>query len=185
MKRFFYVTDDLDDLEAVQQQLEEKQITLPQIHVLSERESEVERHHLHEVESLLNNDVIHSTLVGAVIGLVLSTLLLSIVYWLGWTDTAAGWVPFVFLAVVILGFCTWEGGLYGIQAPHRQFKRFADALHDGKHVLFVDVSPKQVDLLKEVVEQHPKLRLAGSAEAHTGLTVRWLDNWHAFVKTMP
>ncbi|AGH46335.1 hypothetical protein C427_4230 [Paraglaciecola psychrophila 170] len=35
-----------------------------------------------------------------------------------------GGYTFGFLAVIVLGFCTWEGGLVGIQIPNYQFKRF-------------------------------------------------------------
>ena len=38
MKRYFYLSDDLDDLEAIQKELEERDITEPQIHVLSEQD---------------------------------------------------------------------------------------------------------------------------------------------------
>jgi hypothetical protein len=61
MERHYYLSDDLDDLEAVENELEAAGISTPQIHVLSENDSEVENHHLHEVDSFTKSDVVHST----------------------------------------------------------------------------------------------------------------------------
>ena len=54
--------------------------------------------------SFMKQDVVHSTLFGAAIGVVVCVLLLSLVHTAGLANTAAGWMPFVFLAVVLLGF---------------------------------------------------------------------------------
>ncbi|MFU8765343.1 MAG: NAD/FAD-utilizing enzyme, partial [Haliea sp.] len=78
------------------------------------------------------------------------------------------WVPPIFLAVIVLGFCTWEGGLIGIQEPHSDFKRFTDDLQAGKHVLFVDVSLPQEDILRRIVNDHPGLTAAGDGPAAPG-----------------
>ena len=53
MKRYYFISDDLDDLEAIETQLEAQGISTPQIHVLSEKDAEVESHHLHDVNSLM------------------------------------------------------------------------------------------------------------------------------------
>lgn len=185
MKRHFYITDNLDDLELVEQELEGSGVETPQIHILSEHDADVEKHHLHEVEAVLKKDVVHSMEVGAVAGVVIAAIVLSVAYLAGWTQSAAGWVPFIFLAVVILGFCTWEGGLFGIQEPHYQFKRFQNALHEGKHILFVDIDPAQEDTLSQVVTRHPQLHSAGVGEATPTLVVEVQKKWHNFVKAMP
>jgi len=185
MKRHFYISDNLDDLEHVEEELESSGVSTPQIHVLSEDDADVENHHLHKVEAVLKKDVVHSMEIGAMAGVVAATLVLIVAYFAGWTASAAGWVPFVFLAVVILGFCTWEGGLFGIQEPHYQFKRFQEALHEGKHVLFVDVDPSQEEVLSQVVARHSKLELAGVGEATPALIVGAQNTWRNFVKSMP
>jgi len=171
MLRHYFISDSLDDLEVFEEQLEAAGVSTPQIHVLSRNDAEVEQHHhLHEVQSFMKNDIVHSTALGAAIGLCASALVLAVAYFAGWTESAAGWIPFIFLAVVVLGFCTWEGGLFGIQKPNHNFARFEQALRDGKHLFFVDLEPHQEAVLENVLKFHPQVELAG-----TGASTRhWL-----------
>lgn len=155
MKRHYYISDDLDDLEIIENQLEEAGVATPQIHVLSEDDSGLEEHHLHQVEAVLKRDVVHGTEIGAVVGVIAAACIILFAWLSGLTETYT-WVPPIFLSVIILGFCTWEGGLIGIQEPHTDFRRFQDDLHAGKHVLFVDADPDQEETLKKVIKQDRK-----------------------------
>ena len=171
MLRHYFISDSLDDLEAFEEQLEAAGISTPQIHVLSRNDAEVEHHHhLHEVQSFMKNDIIHLTMRGAFVGICAFVLILLFAYFAGWTTSAAGWMPVIFLAVIVLGFCTWEGGLLGIQKPNHNFARFEKALSEGKHIFFVDLEPKQEAILERIVKSHPTAEMAG-----TGLSTRhWL-----------
>ncbi len=166
MLRHYFISDNLDDLEIFEEQLEAGGVATSQIHVLSRNDMEVEHHHhLHEVQSFMKNDIVHSTLRGAVVGVCASALVLVIAHFAGWTQTAAGWTPVIFLAVVLLGFCTWEGGLLGIQKPNHNFVRFEQALREGKHIFFMDLEPGQEPLLAEVLKSHPQVELAGTGSS--------------------
>ena len=161
--RHYFISDSLDDLEIFEEQLEAAGVATPQIHVLSTNDADVAKHsHLHAVQSLLRSDVIHSTTRGALVGILVSALALSVAHFAGWTQTAAGWMPFIFLAVIILGFCTWEGGFMGIQKPNHNFARFEQVLKDGKHVFFVDLEPNQEAPLEQILKAHPQIELAGT-----------------------
>ena len=185
MKRHFYISDNLNELASVENELKESGITTPQIHVLSSNDAEVQQHKLNEVEAVLKKDVVHSMELGAAIGVIASALVLLIAYLAGWTQSPAGWIPFIFLAIIVLGFCTWEGGLFGIQEPHHQFKQFKEALNNGKHVFFVDVTEQQEDTLEKVINSHPQLENAGEGESTPEWVVEWQNNWNGFIKTMP
>ncbi|GAA0852262.1 NAD/FAD-utilizing enzyme [Aliiglaciecola litoralis] len=185
MKRHYYISADLDDLEAVEKELESRGVATPQIHVLSENDAEVEKHHLHAIEAVLKQDVVHSTQIGAGVGVICATAVLLLAYVFDWYATAAGWIPFIFLAVVLLGFCTWEGGLIGIQVPNYQFKRFQKLLKNGKHVFFVDVTPEQESILTEIVQKHPRLKFAGDGDATPGWVVQGQDKFQKVMKTLP
>lgn len=171
MLRHFFISDNADDLELFEEQLEAAGVKRPQIHVLSRNVADVASHeHLNYVRSLMTSDLVHSTTRGAILGLVGFALVLLVAYFAGWTETAAGWVPFLFLAVLVLGFCTWEGGLSGIQRPNHNFARFDQALKDGKHVFIVDLEPSQEAILEKLLPLHPKVELAGTGPS----TQHWI-----------
>jgi len=185
MNRHYYISDNLDELEQLEDELEARGINTEQIHVLSENDAEVERHqHLHEVPSILKQDIIHSGSIGSLIGVALAVLVLLLAWLNDWAATPAGWIPFVFLAAVLLGFSVWEGSLFGMQQPNSAFRRFADRLHEGKHLFFVDVSPAQEPILSQVVAHHPRLELAGTGQASPGWALDLQHRWHQFRRMM-
>lgn len=170
MKRHFYISDDLDDLDRLEVELEASGVHKPQIHVFSKDDAAVETHdHLHNMESVFKNDVVHGTITGTWIGVAIAALVLIITSYSDWPESYT-WVPFIFLAIVLLGFCAWAGGLYGIQEPHKDFKRFELQLRQGKHVFIVDVDPDQEASLERAVQAHPGLLLAGTGKA----SPRWI-----------
>ncbi|SDZ68283.1 hypothetical protein [Pseudomonas sp. NFIX28] len=184
MNRHYYISDNLDELETVESELEASGISTEQIHVLSDRDADVEQHHLHDVNSLMKQDVVHSGEIGAVIGIPLAALVLLGAYLAGWTESAAGWVPFIFLAIVILGFCIWEGGFFGIQVPNSHFSKLKKNIKDGEHIFFVDVEPDQEPVLDQVISHHPQLQVAGTGAAAPHWIVAWLQKWHQFKRTI-
>jgi len=170
MKRHYFISDDLDDLDRIEQELERRGIHRPQIHVLSKDDTAVEKHpHLHNIEAVFKQDVVHGTLTGAMLGLLAASSVIIVTYLTGLAESY-GWMPFYFLAVVIFGFTTWSGGFYGIQTPHKDFRRFQNDLNDGKHVFIVDAEPAQEDILQQMANDHPHLYDAGTGNA----TPRWV-----------
>ncbi|PCJ22071.1 MAG: NAD/FAD-utilizing enzyme [Gammaproteobacteria bacterium] len=162
--RYYFVGNDLDDLEHLEEELEEGGISTPQIHVLSLNDGEMAKHpHLHEVQSITKLDLVHSTLLGAAVGVFGLCAIVSSAYLFNLTETV-GWLPFIFLAVLVFGFCSWEGGLIGISISNYKFRRFDDELKEGKHILFVDVTQDQEGILKPIVSNHPNVASAGTGK---------------------
>jgi hypothetical protein len=180
MKRHYYISDDLDELEVLEHELEADGIATEQIHVLSERDADVQQHRLNDVASLMKQDIVHSGIAGMVIGVVLALLVLVGGYLLGWTDSPAGWAPVGFLAIVVLGFCMWEGGFFGIQVQNSQFRRFKQRLAEGKHVFFVDIEPQQETRLEHAVKRHPRLVVAGVDSSSPSMAVNFLQRFNRF-----
>lgn len=173
MRRRYMISDDLDELELLEQQLEAEGVATPQIHVLSPKakDGEVAQHsHLHELQSFTKSDVVFSTTRAALLGFCAFVAVLLVAYVAGWTESAAGWMPFVFLAIVLFGFVTWEGGLYGIQKPNHNFARFEQSLMQGKHIFFADLEPAQEAVLERLLRDHPRIELAGSGDS----APRWI-----------
>ncbi|MBL4867506.1 MAG: magnesium transporter [Pseudomonadales bacterium] len=162
--RHYFVGSDLDDLEHVEEELEAGGITTEQIHVLSLDDGELAKHpHIHEVQSISKFDLVHSTLLGAVVGLFASSAVIFSAYWFGGISYV-GWTPFIFIAILAFGFCAWEGGLIGISTTNYKFRRFDSVLKAGKHVLFVDISPEEETILNPVIGNHPKVESAGTGK---------------------
>ncbi len=163
LQRHFLISDDLDDLEHLEEELEDEGVPTPQIHVFTLDDTEAEQHaHLHDVQSIMKRDVIHSFIVGASVGVVLALAILAATALFGWHQSAAGWIPFIFLAIIALGFCTWEGGLFGVQTLNSHFKQFEQRLAEGKHVFFCDLTEEQEPIFRRVVDAHPSAQHAGT-----------------------
>lgn len=179
MKRYFYLNESLDDLDQVEEELEASGLAKSQIHVFSKDDSGVEGHgHLHNTRSVFKTNVAHGMIIGAWVGLGIAALVLLVTYFSSWT-VAYTWIPFIFLAIISLGFSTWVGGLYGIQSPHKDLKKFVSRLNEGKHLFFVDVDSKQQGGLDSVIKAHPGMQLAGKGES----TPRWVVMAQQRIKT--
>ncbi len=187
MKRHYFTSDSLDELERFEQALETAGVPAAQIHVLSLDDTGVHNHHhLHEVQDFMKRDIVHSTEVGALMGVVAAGLVLGVAYLTGATQSVVGWTPFVFLAIVLLGFFTWEGGLLGIQTLNRQFERFERELNNGRHVFFVDVAPDEEPVLRRELASFQGIQAAGTGRARPRWMVVWQERVrHFFVDVMP
>lgn len=180
--RHYFISDDLDDLEAFEEQLEQAGLFTAQIHVLTSDDTGAARHrHLHTVQSLMKKDIIHSAEIGALIGAVLALVVLLGASVSSLPEGTLGWTPFVFLSIVLFGFCTWEGGLFGIQETNVQFRRFDEAIRNSRHLFFVDVSANQAELLRSVARQHPQLEWAGTGQGTPGWVHRFKDKLLWFI----
>lgn len=185
MKRHFYISDNLDDLAALERELEAQGLADYQIHVFSQDEAGLASHQLHAVADMMKRDLLHAGWIGASVGALLALIIVLTGYFTGLTATAAGWLPFVFLAVVALGFCTWEGGLYGIQRPKVDLAPFQQAIADGKHVFFVDVTRAQEKTLLNMARSHRSLTDAGEGPGVPDWLLALQLRWRAFVTAMP
>jgi len=176
--RHYFVSDDLDDLELLETQLESQNITNPQIHVLSHDDMGVAQHtHLHAVQSLMKRDTIHSGEIGALVGAVGAILVLVLASTLGMTESPAGWIPFLFLAVIVFGFCTWEGGLIGIQSTNKRYKQFESALDEGKHIFIVELGENQEGVLSNLLQSHQDLEEWGTEKGPPS----WIFVWRQWL----
>ncbi|MDF3934753.1 magnesium transporter [Pseudomonas citronellolis] len=184
MNRHYYISDNLDELEDVEHELQGKGIAQEQMHVLSEQDAQLDQRHLHEVPEVMRKDLVRGGKYGLGIGVALAALVLLLGYVFGWSESAAGWVPVLFLAAVLLGFSLWEGSFFGLQRPSGDVQRFAPSLHAGRHVFFVDVRPEQEPLLDMVVGRHPQLAVAGFGAPMPRWVLAWEQAWHRFRRMM-
>jgi hypothetical protein len=182
MKRYFYVSDSLNDIEKVERALEQAGVSRGQIHVLSNDEAGVQDRDLNQVYSWFKTDVLSTTYKGVLIGLGLAVIVLISAQASGVTATL-GWAPFIMLAIVCFGFCTWEAGLIGSHLPSTRFKRFQKMLEQGQHVIMVDAEPSDMETLDRVVSGADGIYAAGEEATSDQWTVitekkfRQFANW--------
>lgn len=166
MKRHYFICEDLTDLESFQRELEDGGILTQQIHVLTLDTAAADSHeHIHEVHTFMKRDVIHAGEYGFAAGVVAAAAVLLVTYLAGWYQNPLGWVPFIFLAIIALGFLSWEGGFIGFQTFNRRFAEFKGELDRGSHVFFVDLTGNQEPLLQRAMRHHPSARPAGTGRA--------------------
>lgn len=184
MKRFYYLSESLDELAQVERELEDAGIDTTQIHVLSRDEAGIDKRRMHRVQDFMRRDVVRTTLIGAGIGVVIASLILLIAYFSGIIDTVT-WAPFLLFALIALGFCAWEGGLYGLHQPHHKLKNIEAFAKEGQHVLFVDMEPQEIPVLRRVQARHASLTPAGEGEATPGMAIYFQKKWHEFFRAAP
>jgi hypothetical protein len=178
MNRHYYVSDNLDDLEQLEMELEASGISREQIHVLTQQDAAVDHHeHLHQMAPVLKTDILHSGRRTLVVGIIVAALILLIAGLSGWTDSPAGWMPFIMLAAVITVFSAWEGGIIGARKPNYFFRGFQRRLRAGRHLFFVDVQAEQEPLLERVVRHHPHLEWAGMGDTQPNWLMRGWQRW--------
>ncbi len=157
MRHAYYLSEDLNEMETLHDELIEAGIDDNHIHVLSDHERDVEAHHIRPVNPFEKTDVIRSMSMGFLVGIVLSAALLTVPLLFNIT-TPVGNMPFLFGAVILMGLSTWEGGFMGIQQANHKFEPVNDAIHHGKHLMIVDYLDNKGKKVQEMVRTHPKLK---------------------------
>ena len=173
MKRRYYSSESVDALEQLEIQLEEQGIDAEQIHVMSNHEALFRDRHLHMAGPFTKRDMFRSGFIGFGVGAVASVVIFIISAQSGITNdfTVA---PAAFLSLAVLGFCTWEGGLWGIQRPSREYERFYAQLKAGKHIMYVDHTPEQEAIVKRIFQSQASIKEEGKGEGAA--------EWVTFVK---
>lgn len=183
MNRYYYVCSNLADVSKVEKQLLASGFSPLQLHVLSNDDAEAEVRDLHGVDSLSKKDIIRSSLIGAILGIACAGLVVVIAMIMG--VRGDGWAPVIFLAVCLLGFCTWEGGLFGIQTNNREFSKFEKMLEAGEHIFFADVNSDQYETFIKVVRNYSSMREAGSGKAEADWKFSLREGARRFVNWAP
>lgn len=182
MNRYYYMSDNLDLLEELQDELETRGVDPVRIHLLTEEDAEVYGHHLHEVDSLSKRDMVRYGLKGALVGLVLALLVILVGLATGLMMTVWA-IPLLFLSAVLLGFCTWEGGLIGAHKPNAELRRFGQELQQGRHLLYVDAEDNESPEVSRVVSAHPGITEAGTGKA--GAFNHMRGSLRRFIESLP
>ena len=160
MKRLYFLTRDIDAVDAISDRLHEKGISDWNFHVLGKNKSELHKHHLHSTNPLHELDIIRGGERGVIIGLGSGIIVLGILaLGLGVNIT---WFMALGILVLLTMFGTWLGGLVGLSTENYKIRKFHDLIEEGHFLIMVDVAKEQAREFSEVVEQYPHIRAAGT-----------------------
>ena len=189
MDRYYYISNNLDDLSVIKNELHAAGIESAQLHVYSPEDGPAEAaaaaRELPEVSSFAKRNLMQSGLFGAIVGLVTALIILVITHWMGWAKTPAGWTPFALFAVIMCGFLMWEAGLHGIQTPNQEFSQFKDATNQGRPIFFIDIKRNQQQLLENITAKHSELEYAGTGSANPSWLIWSQNHFKKMVKSLP
>lgn len=156
MKHAYFVSDDLNELEHVHDELIEEGFKDRHIHVMSEEEAEVEKHHLRNVNALEKTDMFSFMLKGAEYGVVLVVLIFAAAYLFDYGSSVV-MTPIAIAAAVLFGFCVWEAGLMGLHRINHRFASVQPALRQGDHILILDYRKRESRWVEGLAKAHPRL----------------------------
>ncbi len=157
--RHYFIADELKAIEHMGERMADAGVPGFQLHVLTRSEAEAETLNLPLVNSLMKRDLVHSLMAGATVGAVTASFIIAVTALLGLPGPVIGWTPYVCLAIVAFGFCTWEGGLIGMEEPNRMLRDFDHELNQGRHVFFADITPDQKNFLITALDETEGLTL--------------------------
>lgn len=150
MKRLYYLSNNIDYVKAISDDLHQAGITDWNFHVVSRNDAGLYTHHLHGSGPLQRTDFIHWALRGALFGLVLSLFVVTCLLW----QTKLPHVVMVSTMLLLTMFCTWVGGLIGISHVHYKVARYYDRLQAGEYLMMVDVPRKSAEDTEALMEHH-------------------------------
>ncbi|GLX83528.1 hypothetical protein [Thalassotalea eurytherma] len=146
MKRYYYLSNDIDNTAQFEQKLVHSGVEKQHIHVYGISDTQAQHYALTPVLSIFKTDLVHYLLRGLFVGLILSAVLTALLI--------VFQVPNVVLlsiigSIFLTGFVTWEAGLIGLHKVNYKFSPLKKLLTDTNHLVMVDVDAQQASLLCE------------------------------------
>jgi hypothetical protein len=152
MKRYYYLSNSINDTDQIHQQLIKQGITAEHIHVYGVDDKVAQAHNFNAVLSIFKTDMVHYILRGLIIGLILTIIAsLGLTYFV---DDIASILPFMVLfGALFTGFVSWEAGLIGLHKLNYKFVPLIKMLGKSKHLVLIDVTPVQFPTLVTTLKE--------------------------------
>ncbi|MBS1212487.1 MAG: uncharacterized protein H6R26_1104, partial [Proteobacteria bacterium] len=139
MKRLYYLTENIDSVEQVSNDLHQAGVTDWNFHVLSKDEAGLYKRHIHSANYLQKLDIIRNAERGAMAGFAGAVLVTGYVI----TAEPFGSQLSGLVYVAIFGFITlfgaWMGGLVGLSRENQKIAEYHDDIEAGKFLIMIDV----------------------------------------------
>jgi hypothetical protein len=152
MKRYYYLSNSINDTDRIHQNLIKQGITADHIHVYGVDDKVAQAHDFNAVLSIFKTDMVHYILRGLLIGLSLTIIAsLGLTYFV---DDVVSILPFMVLfGALFTGFVSWEAGLIGLHKLNYKFVPLIKMLGKSKHLVLIDVTPAQFPFLVATLKE--------------------------------
>lgn len=162
MKQYYYLTESIDSVEKISDDLHKAGVDDQHIHIIGEKVEGIESHHLHKARDMDETDIVRSSERGALFGIILGVLFFA----LGMTYKPFGFeiegVALVMITILIVGSCTWWGGIIGSYFDNYRIAAFHQAIHDNKYLIMVDTTASQGSAIRSMMSgTHPEAKWMG------------------------
>ena len=162
MKRLYYLTRSLDSVSGISQDMHNLGIDDWHLHVLSRNEAGLYHRQVHSSHIFLENDVIHSSELGAILGGAIGLMFAVFIEFLTPFGAPLPLPILIIIAGIFTLFGTWSGGLAGVTRENYKIARFHDDLEKGRHLIMIDVSRQKEKIVRFQLEKyHSEAVMAG------------------------
>ena len=153
MKRYYYLSNSINDTDQIHQRLIKQGIIAEHIHVYGVDDKVAQAHNFNAVLSIFKTDIVHYILRGLLIGLSLTIVVsLGLTYFV---EDVVSILPFMILfGALFTGFVSWEAGLIGLHKLNYKFVPLIKMLGKSKHLVLIDVTPKQFPSLVSTLKEY-------------------------------
>lgn len=158
MNRIYFASDSLERVEDAERILTQSGVSPHHFHLFSNDNdnAKAESKGLHTLNLFEKTNVLSGLSKGFAVGILLFILTISAGLFTNLADTYT-WTPIVMLSLFVLGFSTWEAGLYGAQQTNASLTKHEQIIKDGRHVFYVDCPTEQTAIVCSVC--HDKLHM--------------------------
>lgn len=155
MKRLFYATPDISDVEHISDEIHAKGVDDHHFYVINRDEDAIKTHHLHGGTSLENSKLFagnkKSNVFAALAGSVSLILIASHSEVFGGSGTVP--IPLLLVVAAILVFVV---RMVGASFDNYFLNLFNQHIDAGETIVVIDVERNKIDDIKSVLGQHPK-----------------------------
>ena len=157
-----FLLKNLDECDQLQNELGDIGISANDIHFVTETSSDYAGHQVHEASIIEETDMLHSSIRGAVYGLITGVLVNIAVYYsqpFGWQ---MGLINMIFMLLLCVGFGGWMGGLIGIMHRNYRLSKYEPELQNGKAIMLVYTDDEHAKRAQTTIQKsHPDARYLG------------------------
>ncbi|AKE52113.1 hypothetical protein TQ33_1153 [Kangiella geojedonensis] len=119
------------------------------LHIVSKMQSKFLRRGVNTANFWYKTNIIKGSLLGAFIGLLLSVLIYIVFTESNFIKREFVSMLSIIATLISIGFCTWLGGLLGLESKNSSLSKYEQYIKDGEHLLLVDLKTNEcVETLK-------------------------------------